>query len=127
MASPPANGGRRWSASPWLTLSYAEIVHSPDTYGVVILGDKDRDPLLVAHGVIREQLWRVHGSPRSAAHGMELFRYIETVVDREAERLARIVLDELTKSTGHPIAWEDFPAPLSGASTSEPFAQPPDS
>lgn len=114
MASPPAGGERHWSASPWLPLVYAEIVRSPDTYGVVILGDKDRDPRLVAFGVIREELWRIHGSPRAAANGMAYFRYVETLFASEAVRLATIVLEELTKTTGHAIAWKELPTLLSG-------------
>jgi hypothetical protein len=124
MASPPADGERHWSASPWLPFVYAEIVRSPDTYGVVILGDKDRDPHLVAFGVIREELWRVHRSPRSAASGMVYFRYVETLLEGEAGRLASIVLDELTKTAGHPIAWKEFPAPLSGAASPDGVLSP---
>lgn len=114
MASPPAGGERHWSASPWLPFVYAEIVRSPDTYGVVIFGDEERDPRLVAFGVIREELWRVHRSPRTAANGMAYFRYVETLFDGVAGRLAAIVLDELTKTAGHPIAWKELPALLSG-------------
>lgn len=114
MASPPAGGERHWSASPWLPFVYAEIVRSPDTYGVVILGDKDRDPRLVAFGVIREELWRIHRSPRAAANGMAYFRYVETLLQGEAARLATIVRDELTKTAGHPLAWKDLPALLTG-------------
>lgn len=113
MASPPSDGVRHWSASPWMPFVYTEIVHSPGTYGVVILADKDRDPRLVAFGVIREELWRAHRSPRSAASGMEYFRYVETLLESEAARLAAIIRDELTKTVGHPIAWKELPAPLS--------------
>ncbi|HII40325.1 MAG TPA: hypothetical protein HA326_03810 [Thermoplasmata archaeon] len=99
---------------------YMEIVRSPDTYGVVILADKDRDPRLVAFGVIREELWRMHRSPRSAASGVEFFRYVETILEGEAERLASIVRDELAKASGHAVAWKELPAPLSSpASRSE--------
>ncbi len=120
MASPPGDGERRWSASPWLSLVYGEVVRSPDTYGVVILGDKGSDPLLVSYGSIRAELWRFHRSPRIAAQGAVQFRYIETLLEREAELLAVIVCDELKKSTGHGIAWKDFPpSPLATLSASE--------
>lgn len=119
MASPQGLAERHWSASPWLALGYAEVVRSPDTYGVVILGDGDREPVLVTHGVIREELWRFHRSPRIAAQGIVHFRYIETLLGREAELLAVIVRDRLVRSTGHDIAWKDFPPPLT-VSTSDP-------
>lgn len=112
MASPQGDEGRRWSASSWLPLVYKEVVRAPDTYGVVILGDPHHDPILVSPGLIRGELWRFHRSPRIAASGTVHFRYIETLLEREAELLAVIVRDELTKSAGHPIAWKDFPPPL---------------
>ncbi|HYM39141.1 MAG TPA: hypothetical protein VEY12_03200 [Thermoplasmata archaeon] len=111
MASPPADGAPSWIASPWLPFVYAEVVRSPETYGVVILGDKDRDPLLVAHGVIRDEMWKLHHSPRSAASGAVVFRYVETLLQGESERLARIVQSELEKTAGHPVVWGDFPGP----------------
>jgi hypothetical protein len=117
MASPPATGERAWNASPWLPFVYTEVVRSPETYGVVILGDKDRDPLLVTHGVIRDKMWKFHHSPRSAASGALFFRYIETTLQSEAERLAHIVQEELTKLADHPIVWGDFPALLSSDSS----------
>ena len=122
MASPQADGERQWSASPWLPLVYAEVVRSPDTYGVVILGDKNRDPILVSHGSIRDEMWRFHRSPRGAANGIGYFRYIETLLEREAELLAVIVRGELTKTVGHPILWKDFPGPpvLDASSTESP-------
>ncbi len=113
MASPPADGEPAWKASSWLPFVYAEIVRSPETYGVVILGDKDRDPLLVAHGVIRDEIWKLHHSPRSAASGAVLFRYVQTLLQGEAERLARIVQAELERTAGHAILWGDFPGPPS--------------
>ncbi len=122
MASPPGDGERHWSASPWLSFVYAEILRSPDTYGVVIFGDKDRDPRLVAFGMIREELWRVHRSPRSAASGMVYFRYVETLLEDDAGRLATIVLGELTRTVGHPVAWREFPAPLTGEPSPDGYA-----
>lgn len=109
MASPPASGERQWSASSWLPLAYADVVRSPDTYGVVILGDGHKDPVLVTHGSIREELWRFHRSPRIAAQGVVHFRYVETLLAGDAELLAVIIRDELTRSAGHEIAWRDFP------------------
>jgi hypothetical protein len=121
MASPPATGERHWSASPWLPLDYAEVVRSPDTFGVVILGDSHRDPLLVSHGSIRNELWRLHRNPRIAAQGSVQFRYIETLLEREAELLAVIVRDELAKSAGHDIVWQDLPqSPVVAATPAEP-------
>jgi len=103
-----------------LPLVYAEVVRSPDTYGVVILGDPHQDPILVSHGPIREELWRFHRSPRLAAQGAAHFRYIETLLEHEAELLAVIVRDELTKRTGHDVAWKDFPpSPVLALSSSE--------
>ena len=126
MASPPANGERHWSASPWLPLGYAEVVRSPDTYGVVILGDRDGDPLLVSHGTIREELWRLHHSPRIAAQTGVQFRYIETLLEREAELLAVIVSEELKKSAAHAIAWKDFPpSPVLAVSSAASEDRPP--
>jgi hypothetical protein len=117
MASPQAGGERHWSASSWLPLDYPEVVHSPDTFGVIILGDSRKDPILVSHGSIRNELWRLHRSPRIAAQGPVLFRYIETLLEREAELLAVIVREELAKTTGHGILWKDLP-PSSVVSTS---------
>ncbi len=111
MASPPADGEPAWRASPWFPFVYPEVVRSPEHYGVVILGDKDRDPLLVAHGVIRDEMWKLHHSPASAASGALFFRYVETIHAGQAERLARIVQEELTRTAGHPIEWGDFPSP----------------
>ncbi len=110
MASPPATGDRHWSASSWLPLDYPAVVRSPDTFGVIVLGDLHGDPLLVSHGSIREELWRLHRSPRIAALGPVRFRYIETLLEREAELLAVIVRDELARTAGHDIAWKEFPA-----------------
>lgn len=109
MASPPPLGERKWSASPWLPLAYAEVTRTPDTYGVVILGNERRDPILVGHGSIRDELWRFHRSPRTAAQGVVYFRFIATLLEREAELLAVIVRTELSKGTGHEILWKDFP------------------
>ncbi len=109
MASPPSDGARQWSASPWLPLVYEEVVRTPDTYGVVVLGDAHEDPLLVSHGSIREEMWRFHRSPRIAAQGALHFRYIATVLEREAELLAVIVRDQLSRTAGHEVAWRDFP------------------
>lgn len=110
MASPPATGERHWSASSWLPLDYAEVVRSPDTFGVIILGDSHKDPILVSHGSIRNELWRLHRSPRIAAQGPVQFRYIETLLEREAELLAVIVREELVKAAGHEVVWKEFPA-----------------
>ncbi len=112
MASPPGPEERHWSASSWLPLSYAEVVRSPEAFGVIILGDPHRDPLLVSHGSIRGELWRLHRSPRIAAQGAVQFRYIETLLEREAELLAVIVRDELVKTVGHEILWRDLPSPV---------------
>ncbi len=109
MASPQANGERHWSASPWLPLVVAEVARSPGTFGVVILGDRDQEALLVSHGTIRDELWRFHRSPRIAAQGVVLFRYIETHLEREAELLAVIVSEQLKKTSDREIAWKDFP------------------
>lgn len=109
MASPPATGERHWSASSWLPLDYAEVTRSPDTFGVVILGDSHKDPVLVSHGSIREELWRLHRSPRIAARGPVQFRFIETLLEHEAELLAVIVREELVRTAGHDILWKDFP------------------
>ncbi len=99
---------------------YEQVVRSPDTYGVVILGDEAGDPLLVTHGSIQAELWRLHRSPRIAAQGVVQFRYIETLLEREAELLAVIVCDELKKTTHHDIAWKDFPpSPIFAVSASE--------
>ncbi len=111
MASPPANGDRHWSASSWLPLEYSAVVRSPDTFGVIILGDPHGDPILVSCGSIRDELWRLHRSPRTAALGPVRFRYIETLLEREAELLAVIVRGELAKAAGHDIAWKEFPSP----------------
>ncbi len=111
MASPPADGEPAWRASPWYPFVYAEVARSPECYGVVILGDKDRDPLLVAHGVIRDEMWKLHHSPHSAASGALFFRYVETIHEAQSERLARIVPRELTTTAGHPREWGDFPSP----------------
>ncbi len=110
MPSPQGDGDPSWKASPWLPFVYAEVVRSPETYGVVILADKDHDPMLVAHGVIRDEIWKLHHSPRSAASGAVFFRFIETVLETESERLARIVQERLAQVAGHPIVWEDFPS-----------------
>ncbi len=109
MASPPSDRAREWSASSWVPLVYEEVVRTPDTYGVVILGDAHEDPLLVSHGSIREEMWRFHRSPRIAAHGVLHFRYIVTILEHEAELLAVIVRDQLSRTAGHEIAWRDFP------------------
>lgn len=100
-----------WTASRWLPFLYPEIAASPESYGVIILGDRNRDPLLVAHGMIRDELWGFYHSPRSAASGAVFFRYVETSIPDQAEHLARIVQDELEKTTGHPVIWKDFPSP----------------
>ena len=104
MASPSGPGERQWSATPWLPLAYAEVTRSPDTYGVVILGDEHRDPILVDHGSIRDELWRFPRSPRTAAQGGVYFRFIATVLEREAELLAVIVRDE---PTGFMDSWAE--------------------
>jgi hypothetical protein len=111
MASPPREPERKWSASPWLPLAYADVIHAPDTFGVLILGDRDQEPVLVSHGVIREEAWRFLHSSRSAADRITFFRFVETLMKQEAERLAHIVREELAKNTGHTIAWMDLPAP----------------
>ena len=111
MASPPAHRAPAWRASPWHPFVYAQVVQSPETYGVVILADKDRDPLLVSHGMIREEMWKLHHSPRCAASGAVFFRYVETLLEDEAERLARIIRAQLTRISGHPIGWGDFYPP----------------
>ncbi len=113
MASPPANGGSQWAASEWFPLVPAEVARSPDAYGVVILGDAHREPLLVSHGPIQEVLRRFHRSPRAAAHGAAYFKFIETLLEREAELLAVIVRQELAQTAHAAVAWMDFPAPLS--------------
>ncbi len=87
---------------------------------MIILGDAERDPMLVSHGSIRDELWRLHRSPRIAARGPVQFRYIETLLEREAEMLAVIVRDELAKATGHDIVWREFaPPPAVSASSSK--------
>lgn len=111
MASPQAGGERHWSASSWLPLDYPEVVRSPETFGVIILGDSRKDPILVSHGSIRNELWRLHRSPRVAAQGSVQFRYIETLLEHEAELLAVIVREELVKTAGHDVIWKDFPPP----------------
>lgn len=111
MASPPADGEAQWAASEWFPLIPAEVARSPETYGVVILGDTHRDPLLVSHGPIREILRRFHRSPRAAAHGAACFKFIETLLEREAELLAVIVRQELAQTTHQVVAWMDFPPP----------------
>lgn len=109
MASPPVAGEPHWHASPWLALVHAEIARSPASFGVVILGDHGCDPVLVASGIIREELLRLNGSPRAQANGTDSFRYIDVGHEEAASRLARIVFHELSSVTGHAIAWREFP------------------
>ncbi len=120
MASPPGTEERHWSASSWLPLASAEVARSPDTFGVIILGDSRKDPILVSHGPIREELWRLHRSPRIAAQGPVQFRFIETLLEHEAELLAVIVREELVRAAGHEIIWKEFPpSPVLAAASAD--------
>lgn len=109
MPRTPGDGKVHWAASPWRSLVYEEIVVSPITYGVVILGSAQHEPVLVTHGPIREEAWRLFRDPRSKAHGVLFYRYVETMIDREAERLARVIRQELERTSGRNLDWREFP------------------
>lgn len=100
-----------WTASPWRPLVYEDVVRAPDTYGVVVIGNSRQESILVTHGDIRQEVWRLFNDPRSKANDAAFYRYIETMVDRRAERLARVALRELKRTTPSPVHWKDFPVP----------------
>lgn len=100
-----------WTASPWRPLVYEDVVHAPDTYGVVVIGNSQRESILVTYGAIRQEAWRLLNDPRSKANDAAFYRYIETMVDRRAEHLARVALKELERTAPSPVHWKDFPVP----------------
>ncbi len=111
MKNAPTDGRTHWTASSWLPLVYEDVVRAPDTYGVVVIGNSRRDSILVTHGAIRQEVWRLLNDPRSKANDASFYRYIETMVDRRAEHLAKIALRELTRTAPFPVHWKDFPEP----------------
>ena len=108
MKKPPAEAEIHWTASPWQALVYEDVVRAPETYGVVILGDSRQESILVTHGSIRQEAWRLFSDPRSKANDAAFFRFIETMVDRRAEHLARMALRELKRTTATRVHWMDF-------------------
>ena len=117
MASPPSAGQRQWTASSWRSLVYPEVVQAPHSPGVVILGDAHREPLLVTCGIVHQEVWRLFNDARCAERGAAFYRFVETRDDAAAKRLGEIVLRSLRHAHGDGIAWKDFPAPPSFASS----------
>lgn len=102
-----------WTASAWRPLVYEDIIRAPDTYGVVLLGNSRQEFLLVTHGSIRQESWRLFNDPRSKAHDATCYRFVEAMTDRKAEHLARMALRELKRTTAKCVHWVDFPASAS--------------
>ncbi len=99
-----------WTASAWRPLVYEDIVRAPDTYGVVLLGNSRQEFLLVTHGSIRQETWRLFSDPLTKAHDAAFYRFVETMTDRKAEHLARMALRELKRTMAKGVHWMDFPA-----------------
>ncbi len=102
---------RQHPASPWQPLSYADVLHTPDTFGVAVIGNASQEPLLVAAGVIREELWRLVNDPLARIHGASFFRFYVTLAHQEADRLADELLRVTESEEGRRLFWRHFPAP----------------
>lgn len=97
------------AASPWQPLDYHDVLHAPDVYGVVLVADRHQEPLLVAAGVIREELWRLANDPLGKFHGATYFRFVITEAQAQALALAEALAE--TADGGHRLFWRHFPSP----------------
>ncbi len=107
-----------WKASGWLPLDYANAVHAPDTYGAVLVANAKQEPLLVTHGVIRQEVWRILDDPLARANGVASFRYVETLFDTKAEKLAHEMYERWGTIKGRPVRWRYFAVPDTPAAAS---------
>ncbi len=115
MVAEPTSKESRWVATGWIPLDYASAVRAPRSFGAVLIGDGREEPLLVTHGVIREELWRILADPLSQAHEATFFRYVETPLAASAETLAREMFDRWSVLRKSRVRWREF-APLDGPS-----------
>lgn len=103
--------GRQHPASPWQPLSYADVLHTPDTFGVAVIGNARQEPLLVAAGVIREELWRLVNDPLARIHGASFFRFYVTLAHQDADVLADTLVRQAEGAEGRRLFWRHFPGP----------------
>ncbi len=67
------------------------------------------EPILVTHGVLRQEVWRVLTDPLSKSHDAAFFQAVEASRELDAERLAEeIFLDADARMPGQ-IHWRFFP------------------
>lgn len=97
------------AASPWQPLDYYDVLDAPEAYGVVLVADRHQEPLLVAPGVIREELWRLANDPLGKFHGAAYFRFVITEAPPQAQVLAETLAQ--TADGGRRLFWRHFPSP----------------
>jgi len=108
MEGPPPSAGSPQETSAWQPLSHVAAACAPDTYGVVLVADARRELILVTHGVIREEAWRILNDPLAKANGAAYFRYTVTLFDKEAQRAAEEMFRESEGSGKTRLRWRTF-------------------
>jgi len=111
MPTPQTSDVPKQEASSWEPLGYSTVIHAPDTYGVVVVANSRREPILVTHGVIRDELWRIVNDPLARSHDAAFFRFIVTLVDEKARALAEKMFQEASEGGGTGLRWRYFPSP----------------
>lgn len=99
----------RWKGTPLQPLNTTSAARLPDTYGVVVVANSRREPILVTHGVLRQEVWRVLTDPLSKSNDAAFFQICETDHEPEAERLAEEIFLDADSLVPGLIHWRFFP------------------
>lgn len=76
----------------WQQLDAPNVQRSPDAYGVCEIANSEKERILVAQGIVREELERILRDPEAGAHDAKFFRCHVTLTDGQAQRLLEDLL-----------------------------------
>lgn len=120
MPTTPSPGLPLLDRGPWEPFVYWKVIHAAAVPGACVLANSRKEPILVAHGILRTVLWRLLNDPRAHAHDAYYF-YVRPTGDADPRETAWALLRRLEAAGAKP-AWEDFPAELGRAATKDPRA-----
>lgn len=103
---PPPARARRPSA--WEPIDPARIARTPDAYGVVLVANDRKVPLLVTYGVIRDETTGLLYDPRAKEKGAAYFQFIVTGMGEDARRLANEMYLRLHRPGETRLHWRSF-------------------
>lgn len=107
MPTAPSLGSPLLDDGTWEPFVYWKVIHVSASPGVCVLANSRKEPILVAHGILRTTLWHLLNDPRAPAHDAYYFQARPTG-DADPREAAWALLRGL-EATGAKPHWEAFP------------------